>query len=112
VIVVEQSVEFELAEETEVLRENLSQCRFITTNPTLSEPGSNPGRHGGKPANNQQPKLWHGPQGSKFILPLEYYVSEQLTSIQLPVFATTIRYNAMIASQVQYLFFLFLVGWD
>jgi hypothetical protein len=31
---VEQSVELELAGETEVLGENLPQCHFFTTNPT------------------------------------------------------------------------------
>jgi hypothetical protein len=37
---------------TEVLGENLPQCALSATNPTWLEPGSNPGRRGGKPAND------------------------------------------------------------
>jgi hypothetical protein len=50
---VEQSVECELTEETEVLGQNLPQCHFATlstTNPTRPYLGSNLGRRGGKPA--------------------------------------------------------------
>jgi hypothetical protein len=43
----------QLAGETEVLGENLPQCHLSTTNPTLSDPGSNQGRRGGKPATNR-----------------------------------------------------------
>jgi hypothetical protein len=39
--------------ETEVLGENLLQRHFVTTNPTCPDPGSNPGRRGGKPATNR-----------------------------------------------------------
>jgi hypothetical protein len=47
----EQSVEC-LAWETEVLGENLLQCRDVSANPIGSEPGSNQGRRGGKLATN------------------------------------------------------------
>jgi hypothetical protein len=40
----EQSVEGELAGETEVLDENLPQCNFVLQKSDL---GSNPGRRGG-----------------------------------------------------------------
>jgi hypothetical protein len=50
---VEQSVEWELAGETEVLGENLPQSTLSTTNPTWPDLGSNPGRRGGKPATNR-----------------------------------------------------------
>jgi hypothetical protein len=44
---VEQSVERELAGETEVLRENLPQCQFV------HHKWFDPGRRGGKPATNR-----------------------------------------------------------
>jgi hypothetical protein len=50
---VEQLVQWELAEETEVLGENLPQCTLSTTNPTWPDLGSIPGRRGGKPATNR-----------------------------------------------------------
>jgi hypothetical protein len=46
---VEQSVEWELAGETEVLGEYLPQCHFVHTWLDL---GSNPRRRGGEPATN------------------------------------------------------------
>jgi hypothetical protein len=49
-VIVEKLVERRLAGETEVLGENLPQ--LSTTNPTWLDPGSNPGRRGGKPATN------------------------------------------------------------
>jgi hypothetical protein len=52
-MIVEQSVECELAGETEVLGENVLQRHFVHHNPTISDPVSNPGRCGGKPATNR-----------------------------------------------------------
>jgi hypothetical protein len=49
---VEQSVEWELAGETEILGENPS-VTLSTTNPTWPDLGSNPGSHGGKPVTNR-----------------------------------------------------------
>jgi hypothetical protein len=51
-MIVEQSVECELAAETEVLRGNLPHCLLSTTNPTQPDPGSNQCRRRGKPATN------------------------------------------------------------
>jgi hypothetical protein len=52
---VEQSVEWELAGETEVLGENLHQRHFVDHKSHMTWPdlGSKPGRRGGKPANNR-----------------------------------------------------------
>jgi hypothetical protein len=52
-VIVEQLVEWRLAGETEVLGENLPQRPLSTTNPTWADPGSNPGRRGGKSATNR-----------------------------------------------------------
>jgi hypothetical protein len=41
----------QFAGETEILVGNLPQCHSSITNPT-NHPGSNPDRHGGKPATN------------------------------------------------------------
>jgi hypothetical protein len=47
-------MECRLAGETEVLGENLPQRHFCPTqNPTLPDPGLNPGRRGGKRATNR-----------------------------------------------------------
>jgi hypothetical protein len=49
---VEQSVEWELTEETEVLRENLTQCRLVHHKSHMTWLGSSPGRRLRKPATN------------------------------------------------------------
>jgi hypothetical protein len=49
-MIVEKQMECRLAGETEVLGENLPQRHFCPSqNPTLPDPGLNPGRRGGKP---------------------------------------------------------------
>jgi hypothetical protein len=48
----ENLVEWRLAGDTEVLGENLPQRHFVQHNFHLPDPGSNPGRRGGKPATN------------------------------------------------------------
>jgi hypothetical protein len=49
---IENLVEWWLAGETEVLRENLSQCRFVHHKSHVTRPDANPGRRGEKPATN------------------------------------------------------------
>jgi hypothetical protein len=52
-MIVEKQKECRLAEETEVLGENLPQSHFCPSqNPTWSDPGLNSGRRGGKPKTN------------------------------------------------------------
>jgi hypothetical protein len=53
-MIVEKEMECRLAGETEVLGENLPQRHFCPSqNPTLPDPGLNPGRRGGRPATNR-----------------------------------------------------------
>jgi hypothetical protein len=52
-----KSVEWWLARETEVLRENLPQYHFVHHKPYMLYPDTNPGIRGGKPAAN---RLSHG----------------------------------------------------
>jgi hypothetical protein len=53
-MIVEKKMECRLAGETEVLGENLPQRHFCPSqNPTIPDPGLNPGRRGGKPATNR-----------------------------------------------------------
>jgi hypothetical protein len=47
----QQLVEWKLTEETEVLRENLSQCHPFHHKSHMTWPGIEPGYRGGKPAN-------------------------------------------------------------
>jgi hypothetical protein len=54
-MIMEKQMECRLAEETEVLGENLPQRHFCPTqNSTWPDPGLNRGRHGGKPATNRR----------------------------------------------------------
>jgi hypothetical protein len=48
-----QSVESQLAEETEVLGETLRQCHFVNHKSHMTWPASNPDRWYGKPATNR-----------------------------------------------------------
>jgi hypothetical protein len=51
-MIMEKSVEW-LAGETEVLGENLPQCRFVHHKPYMLPVREPPGRRGGKPASNR-----------------------------------------------------------
>jgi hypothetical protein len=53
-MIVEKQMECRLAEETEILGENLPQRHFCPSqNPTWPDPGLNPSRRDGKPATNR-----------------------------------------------------------
>jgi hypothetical protein len=52
IMMMEKLVEWWLAGETEVLGENLPQCRFVHHKPHMLCLDANPGCHGGKPATN------------------------------------------------------------
>jgi hypothetical protein len=53
-MIVEKQMEYRLAGETEILRENQPQRHFCPSqNPTWPGPGLNSGRRGGKPATNR-----------------------------------------------------------
>jgi hypothetical protein len=52
-MMIENLVEWRLAGETEVLGENPPQRHFVNHKSHLPDPGSNPGRRGGKPATNR-----------------------------------------------------------
>jgi hypothetical protein len=49
----ENFMEWWLAGETEILGENLTQCRFVHHKSHMTWPGANPDRRGGKPATNR-----------------------------------------------------------
>jgi hypothetical protein len=53
ILMMEELVEWQLAGETKVLGENLSQCCFVHHKPHMLCPDANSGRCGGKPATNR-----------------------------------------------------------
>jgi hypothetical protein len=52
-MMMEKLVEWWLAGESELLRENLPQCHFAHHKPHMFYPDANPGRRGEKPASNR-----------------------------------------------------------
>jgi hypothetical protein len=53
IMMMEKLVDRWLTGETEVLGENLPQCRFVHHNPHMLCPDANPGHRGEKPATNR-----------------------------------------------------------
>jgi hypothetical protein len=52
-VIVEQLVEWRLGGKPKYSEKTYSSATLSTTNPTWPDPGSNPGRRGGKPATNR-----------------------------------------------------------
>jgi hypothetical protein len=77
-VIVKQLVEWRLAGETEALGENLPSATLSTTNPAWPDPGSKPGRRGGRPATNG---LSHGAAINFTLSGLQNYLKRILSII-------------------------------
>jgi hypothetical protein len=60
-MIVEQSVNANWQGEPKCSEKTFPSATLSTTNPTWPDPGSNPGRRGGKPATNTLTKKQHRP---------------------------------------------------